>query len=62
LNDWKKYHWALDRVVEVIAENQANGGKKQWWQFLTLGINKKLNKKVIIVKLIALEVNNFYIF
>ena len=27
LNDWKKYHWALDRVVEVIAENQANGGK-----------------------------------
>ena len=27
--------------------------KKQWWQFLTLGINKKLNKKVVIVKLIA---------
>lgn len=28
LNDWKKYHWALGRVVEVIAENQANAGKK----------------------------------
>ena len=38
------------------------GEKKHWWQFLTLGINKKLNKKVIIVKLIALEVDNFYIF